>query len=185
MTFDHCARFPNCALECPCGCNNCKQPSNWSYARENGRYADDGQIHRDHYLCFTCRRGWKSGLRNTIPMPKGRLTMSRQDVPDHNWNEDRITRQEEKELEILKLKLTGVSRCSQCAHPGTKVGPDCRWPKASDIKGWLALQHLVDIGTLFQSCHQDCQPNHSRNRIQYVTFMGHPTPVLSHRITVS
>ena len=125
----------SCSSYCSCNCNNCK-----SDAHLRGRQLRHEQsrdpIHKQHLLCFPCRRAWKQPF--VIH-------------PDAYY----IPATEEERIAYTNWKAEGKdSKCSQCGTRATYVGPDCRAPPHRDVKGWKKLAQMIANGATFSSCRQ-------------------------------
>jgi hypothetical protein len=90
-------------------------------------------LHRDHYVCFDCRRGWKT---------------------QYYERKNKYIRKNKGAL----LFKTSKDLCSTCCREARQVGNDCRVPKHNDIKGWNLLKKLIiDCNFPFNYC-TECNP---------------------------
>lgn len=99
----------NCSYGCCCICYN---PECYLCKDNRCRFL----TYPDHYVCFSCRRGWKMG-------------------GDKYWHDPNVP----EDFPYRKLGDRNPT-CSQCQQEGTVVSPTFRLPKRHDKEGWEVLQ---------------------------------------------
>ncbi len=128
---------------CSCSCNNCKLPhkEGWKTLWFAGTLAKlrNKEIHRQHFLCFPCKRGWKAQMRN-LPLIRG--------ADNHR------SAVELKEYDRQCERMIRPSTCGLCQTPATPVGPDCAVPNRTDVKEWARLAARIADGETFQKCRR-------------------------------
>jgi hypothetical protein len=98
---------PRCPFEVPAG--------------DQGIGGTKGFIHKPHYACFDCCRGWKCPVRIGISY-----------YPFHPEHYDKYI------IDIPK------SKCTWCGNFGKYVGLNFRTPGAKDKKGWLRSKKMFE-----------------------------------------
>jgi hypothetical protein len=101
--MSHCG---NCSHGCCCyctrvGCGFC-----------NNKKCGDPKYYKKHYVCFTCKIGWKHSEKKAP-----------NDPDDAFWDSD-------------------PSRCSKCCKNGTEVGKCIRIPATNKHKDWQVLEQV-------------------------------------------
>ncbi len=113
----------NCLYKCCCKCerkdNDCHQC----------KYKCGDDDHPIHYVCYDCRRAWKT-------------------------DEIRIWHQMSKRERNEWRRRYGYPSCPQCSQPGNYVNYATRVPKRSDIKAWEILKIIQD-----PKLFKDSKPN--------------------------
>jgi hypothetical protein len=160
MPRPHCA--VSCHGQCDCNCNNCKLPVVWRCVpsvMDLPGLATVCEIHRQKYVCFTCKRGWKAAIANgsrSSDMSNAEFRNRVLKVPELDALRMRLAAKKSiRDIRSVRSKLSGHARCGSCSKPGIPVGPDCRYPKTTDGRGWIELQRLVEVELRsFRSCRQ-------------------------------
>lgn len=101
------SHYSSCKFEVPAG--------------DQGIGSTIGFIHKPHYACFNCCRGWKCPVRIGVSY-----------YPFDSKKDDKY---------IINIPK---SKCTQCGNFGKYVGLNFRNPTAKDKKGWLRSKILFE-----------------------------------------
>lgn len=114
----------NCGYNCCCTCDKprgeCRLCNIQCELVGRVQAIDPDYIYPDHYVCFKCRRGWKSSDR----YPHNTSCITLQELRNYPYN-------------VRKC------RCSQCGDLGQKVGKNLKIPKRKKVKDWKLLEKIV------------------------------------------
>ena len=147
MCFEKgCTMPPNLCGCCTTGCCKCNyncfkcsdtdnfKTPNWIYGIEHYGFSDV----RNKFVCFPCRRIWKSGISKYIC---NKANLKPQEIP--GYLDSGLTPDEKYEMisKIIDAYRNTMSKCAKCKNDGQYVGRNFRHCKTE--KAWKKLEQDV------------------------------------------
>ena len=151
---------------CRCNCRLCRPILNTELSTKNDTLCNR---YRLHFVCFSCRRGWKQFIPDLYNVPShdpdDNCNLICQPVQmKNNCDKNSSARFKNTYTSIIFNSFNTNIKCGICLSNAFVGGYDLRVPKHNDIKRWKILERML---TNLKKYEKEINKNNGYKKIFY------------------